>query len=243
MSTLNQVGQLLLYTLTPAPSVTLGGGAINDNFGKLSNCSSFRSTWVSGTAYFINDIVLDSVNNLPYVAIQNISSSSMPPSEDTSNHWALISPNYLPATQSTDSNSVSFAIQVPSGSGKSTNFTIAGSDDGHQYANLYLVDSDSSASAWFISHRSATNNLEFFYLGGSGFGPVVAVSTAGNLLLGSETDDGVNKLQVSGSIAAQSVQLAILSTAPGSPQPGMIYFDGSSLYLYAGGAWKALAFA
>ena len=74
MSTLTQVGSLDLYTLSPAPSVTLGGGAINDNFGKLQNSSSFRGIWASGSQYFKNDIVLDSLTNqVPYVATSNIS--------------------------------------------------------------------------------------------------------------------------------------------------------------------------
>ena len=114
-----------------------------------------------------------------------------------------------------------FGFICHSGSGwdrQEHEFAIVGSDDGYQCANLYLSDSGSTSSIWFISHRSG-HNLDFFYYGGSGFSPAVAISPVGNLLLGSDADDGVNKLQVSGSVAATSINVSNVLQLASSSRP------------------------
>jgi len=72
--------------------------------------------------------------------------------------------------------------------------------------------------------------------------------TTGNLLLGTTTDDGTNKLQVNGPVKSTQFKLSALNTAPASASAtgtlGEIRIDASFIYICtATNTWKRVAIA
>ena len=63
-----------------------------------------------------------------------------------------------------------------------------------------------------------------------------------NVLIGTTVDDGINKLQVEGSVSIKELLLLQPSSRPSSPNEGSIYMDNSDhhLYVYNGSDWKQL---
>ena len=82
-----------------------------------------------------------------------------------------------------------------------------------------------------------------------GFASTVAMRLmqSGNLLMNTSTDDGVNKLQVNGSIKATQYRLSALNTAPINSSDtgtlGEIRITSSYIYLYTGSSWVRSAFS
>ena len=62
---------------------------------------------------------------------------------------------------------------------------------------------------------------------GSATSDRMAVTYGGNVLLGTTTDDGTNKLQVNGSVAISSFMQLASPTAIPTAAPGRIYFNGT----------------
>jgi len=96
---------------------------------------------------------------------------------------------------------------------------------------------------WYFSYRSGTDGqpplqMQLTYFdGGSGYTTAWSVATSGNLLVGTLTDAG-QKLQVDGTTATNVLQLNSISR-PSSPSTGMMYSDGTNLWIYLG-SWKMI---
>jgi hypothetical protein len=111
-------GKLGLQVLDPAPSTSIGGGAINNNFELLANALNYKGAWNSSIGYVVNDVVLYSDGSY-YLAI--MASTGQAPSSSPSD-WSSLASGYVPysgAAENVDLNSQSLLdvglIEVGSG--------------------------------------------------------------------------------------------------------------------------------
>ena len=104
---------------------------------------------------------------------------------------------------------------------------------GQPSGNVY----DRGATVIFSGNEYATGGLARYYAGNVSTGDHIfytgaaaermRVTYGGNLLIGTTTDDGANKLQVNGSVAISSFMQLASPTAIPAAAAGRIYFNGT----------------
>ena len=121
-------------------------------------------------------------------------------------------------------------LQVNGSASVSTNLSFGGqlvgtSDNTEQL----IIKRATNSNQQFILGRLASHSYLTSITQGTGYNPISLNPSGGNILIGTATDNGVDKLQVNGSILSGNAGLKVGSSATS------IASDGSSLYLKAAG--------
>jgi hypothetical protein len=101
----------------------------------------------------------------------------------------------------------------------------------------------SGIGQWFVGMRENLSSNNYIIYNESGTDAVTVTKANSNVLIGTTTDNGVDKLQVSGSILSTQYKLSALNTAPALATStgtlGEIRIDASAIYICtATNTWK-----